>query len=534
MIAGASVAGLMLPEAVAYAAIAGLPTQRAIFAGIAGALAYAAFGRSRFAVVAPTSSSATILAASLAALGGDAASRLVFATLAAGLVGLTFLITGFARLGGLVSFVSRPVLHGFAFGLAITIILRQLPILVGVTVTPGDLLHVAIALGTHVAQWNMVSVLTGLLALTALLALRRGPRVPAALIVLAAGIGASFVFDLPEQGVAVVGPIDLTVSWPALGGRGWSDLARVGAVVPPLFLILLAESWGTMRTLALRHGDRLVPDRELKALGWANLAASAAQGMPVGAGFSSGSANEAAGAASRMSGAIAAVVLATLVLLGRGALAKLPEPVLAAVVIAALTHALDPAPLIRLWRIRRDGLIAVGAIGGVLAFGVLYGMLFAIALSIAALVRRLSSPRLVRLGRIGRTHDFVDVARHADAVSPQGVAIWRPAEPLFFGNAERILGLVYEQQAAEPRICHIILSLEESFDLDSTALDALVEFDSGLQARGVILRLARVRDTIRDLMTTAGAEDLTARCDYSVDDAVTAAERERPTDEPGA
>jgi MFS superfamily sulfate permease-like transporter len=197
--------------------------------------------------------------------------------------------------------------------------------------------------------------------------------------------------------------------------------------------------------------------------------------------------------------------------------------VLAAVVIAALTHALDPAPLVRLWRLRRDRLVAFGAVAGVLLFGVLNGMILAIVLSLATLVQRMSSPQLVRLGRLGESHDFVDVARHPEAISPAGIAIWRPAEPLFFANADRVLSLVAARQTTEAAARTIILSLEESFDLDTTALDALGEFDATLRAHGVTLRLARVRDPIRDLLKAAGADDLVRRTSFSVDDAVAAA-----------
>ena len=520
MIAGISVAGLLLPEAVAYAGIAGLPPQRAILAAIAGALAYALIGRSRFAIVSPTSSSAAILAASLGAIPGDATMRMALATITVALVGLVFLVAAAARLGALTGFVSRPALRGFAFGLAITIILKQMPVLVGIDLHAPDLYRLVPALLARLPQWHPASVATGAVALTALLLLRRVPACPAAFVVLAGGITASMLLDLPAHGVAVVGPISLIPAWPVFPALSSDALARLAGLILPLVLILFAESWGTMRALALRHGDTIEPDRELAALGVSNLAAAALQGMPVGAGFSAGSASEAAGAESRMTGVIAAVGLALLMLAGARLVAHLPTPVLAAVVIAALTHALDPAPLVRLWRLRRDRLVAFGAVAGVLLFGVLNGMILAIVLSLATLVQRMSSPQLVRLGRLGESHDFVDVARHPEAISPPGIAIWRPAEPLFFANADRVLGLVVTRLAAEPATRTVILSLEQSFDLDTTALDALGEFDVTLRAHGVTLRLARVRDPIRDLLEAAGAGNLVGRTSFSVDDAV--------------
>jgi MFS superfamily sulfate permease-like transporter len=525
LIAGISVAGLMLPEAVAYAGIAGLGPGHAVLAAIAGCLVYALIGRSRFAIVSPTSSSAAILAAALAAVGADVATRDALATVAVAMTGVLFLITAMLRLGGLTGFIARPVLRGFAFGLAITIILRQLPVLVGVAIAAPDIFHLAIRLLAAAPLWHMASLATGLIALAALLALRRVPALPGAFLVLMAGIMASATLGLTRHDVATVDPIEARLAWPALPHLSLPILSQLGQVVVPLVLILFAESWGTMRALALRHGDTLYPDRELGALGFANIAAAAVQGMPVGAGFSAGSASEAAGAVSRLTAVIAAVGLALLILFFKAPIALLPQPVLAAVVIAALTHALDIRPLVRLWQLDRDQYIAIAAALGVLVFGVLNGMLLAIALSLVALIRRLATPHLVELGQLNGGHSYVDIARHPEAVCPPGIVIWRPAEPLFFANAERVLGLLYRRLPATG-LNALVLSLEESVDLDSTALEALIEFRQRIATRGTRLWLGRVHDPVRDLFAAAGAHDLVQYSYYSVDDAVTAALQE--------
>ncbi|PXA83973.1 SulP family inorganic anion transporter [Nostoc sp. 3335mG] len=524
LVAGISVAGLMLPEAVAYAGIAGLAPGRAVLAAIAGALVYALIGRSRFAIVSPTSSSAAILAAALAAMPGGAAQQGILATLAVAMAGGLFLISAALRLGGLTGFIARPVLRGFAFGLAITIILKQLPTLTGASVSASDIFLLAWRLVVAIPQWHAASVATGLVALAALLILRKMPAVPGAFLVLVLGIAASAALDLPAHGVAVVGAMDVRPDWPTLPHLSFATLSRLGQMVVPLVLILFAESWGTMRALALRHGDTIAPDRELGALGLANLASALVQGMPVGAGFSAGSANEAAGATSRLAAIVAGIGLAALVLVATPLIALLPEPVLAAVVIAALTHALDPAPLTRLWKLDRDQYVAIGAALGVLLFGVLDGMLIAIALSIAAMVRKLAAPQLVELGQLSGGHDYVDVARHPEAVRIPGVAIWRPAEPLFFANAERVLGEVEARLHAAPDSRALVLSLEESFDIDSTALDALTEFAQRIAKAGTRLHLARVHDDVRDLLAKAGADALASASSYSVADAVAAIE----------
>jgi MFS superfamily sulfate permease-like transporter len=524
LLAGLSVAGLMLPEAVAYAGIAGLPPQCAILAGIVGCLVYAASGRSRFAIVSSTSSSAAILAATLATMPGGNGVKVAAAAIVVALVGVFFVLASVARLGSLTGFISRPVLRGFAFGLAITIILRQLPVLVGVPLHANNLFQLAVAFVQAWPRWNRASVAVGVIALVVMLLLRRLPAIPGAFLVLVAGVASSLLFGLPGRGVAIVGTIDVLPAWPSLPPLGGAEYSRLGQLALPLSLILFAESWGTIRALALRHGDAVEANRELGALGLANLASALVQGMPVGAGFSAGAASEAAGAQTRATALMAGVGLATLIVLAGPLVAQLPEPVLAAVVIAALVHSLDPAPLLRLWRLGRDQYVALGAALAVLMLGVLDGMLVAIVLSLAVLLKRLAAPHLSQLGRLRSTRDYVDLARHPDAAAPPGIAIWRPAEPLFFANAERVLGLIAERSRADRAIRAVVVSLEESFDLDSTALDTLVEFDQDMRAAGLHVQFARVHDHVRDVLFAAGATELEARSSYSVDDAIAVVE----------
>ncbi|TWF47389.1 SulP family inorganic anion transporter [Neorhizobium alkalisoli] len=521
LVAGLSVAGLMFPEAVAYAGIAGLAPQHALAAAIAGCLAYSVFGRSRFAIVSPTSSSAAILAATIAALPGSAADKLVLVTLMVAIVGLLFIAAGMLRLGNLAGFISRPVLRGFAFGLAITIIVKQLPLITGIGAPGGNIGEQLLALASTFQQWHSTSVTVGCTALVALLALRRYPFLPGAFIVLCAGIAFTKLFALEAHGVALVGSISMSLTWPTFSSVKWAQIRELLPYTFPLVLILFAESWGTIRSLSLRHGEPVSANRELCALGVANLASAMVQGMPVGAGFSAGSASEAAGADSRLTAVVAGLGLMLIIILGGGLVEALPEPVLAAVVIAALTHALDPRPLLRLFRLKHDIVIALAAAFGVIIFGVVNGIVVAVVLSLAALLRKLSTPYVAALGRVGKGHDFVDVARHPDASPIAGVAIWRPAQPLFFANADAILTETAARIARAPGATSVIVSLEESFDLDSTALDALLEFDTLIRSQGRRLQYARMHDRVRDLIGLAEPSVL-AHVSYSVDDAVNA------------
>ncbi len=530
MLTGISVAGLMLPEAVAYAGIAGLAPGRALAAGIAGGLAYSLVGRSRFAVLSATSSSAAILAASIASLGvgsiadpvASAASEPARAALAAAmvvLVGVIFLGLSLFRLGGLSGFISRPVLRGFAFGLAATIIIKQLPRLLGVQSTGGPIWDILAGLATALPRWNWPSLLLGGAALGALIGFRRVPQWPGALLVILAGIALG-VFARPESwGIALAGSVSLIMpAWQFPPLALWPRLAQLAL---PIALILFAESWGTMRGLALKHGNPLDANRELGAIGIANFAAALVQGMPVGAGFSAGSANEAAGAQSRFAAVAAALALLALALFASRWIARIPEPVLAAVVIAALTHALSLDPILRLFRIRRDQWVVVGAALGVLLLGVLNGMLAAIALSVALLLYDFSRPSISELGRVADSSDFVDLARHDDAKRVPGLGIYRPNAPLFFANAESALRAI-NARIRTGNAATVVLSLEESNDLDSTALEALGEFAQALAHDGRCLILARTHDAVRDLLTRAGLTELAASGTFSVADAVKA------------
>ncbi|WP_448951683.1 SulP family inorganic anion transporter [Labrys neptuniae] len=531
ILAGLSVAGLLVPEAVAYATIAGLPPQHAVFAAIVGLIVYALIGRSNFAIASPTSSSAAILAAVVAGFPAAAGSeREAIAFMAVVIAGLVFLVAGFARLGSLSGYVSRPVLRGFAFGLAVTIVVKQIPTIVGIK-AGGDLLHVLIAIFAQFAAWNLLGLATGVIALAALLVMRRFPVLPGAFIVLVAGIAATYAIDFPAHGVAIAGRIDIALQAPALpdlAGREWSRLVQTAV---PLALILFAESWGTIRSLALRHGQSVDANRELLALGAANLFSGLARGMPVGAGFSASSANEAAGAVTRLAGVIAAIGIAVLIGLAGSLVSRLPEPVLAAVVISAMLHALDPQPLWRLWRLDRDQYVAGAAALAVMALGVLNGMLFAIALSIVATLRRIGSPHVALLGQLGTSRDFVDAGRHPDSRRDPDVIILRPSQPLFFFNAEGSFGQARKLCAEQPTARTVILSLEESSDLDSTALDSLMEFEALLRGQGKLLTLARLKDDARAGLEKAGASTLTQpdRCYWSVWDAYQAA---LPSQEP--
>ncbi|WP_219137114.1 SulP family inorganic anion transporter [Janthinobacterium sp. UMAB-60] len=493
--AGLSIAGLLLPEAVAYASIGNLAPQAGILALFAGLLCYGALGASRFAIVSATSSSAAVLAAAMASMpGGTAGHRLM---LVAGLVILTgafFLLAWVARLGSVTQFIAKPVLRGFSFGLAIVIIVKQLPGVLGVQ-AGGDVVHLVPGLLARAGQWNWRGAALCAAALLLLFLLRRAQRWPAGLIVIALGIAAGQWLDLSRHGVALVGAIDISLAMPVLPRLTQEEWTRLAELAFALALILYAESYGAIRSFALKHGDPVAPERDLLALGAANVLAGLLQAMPVGAGYSATSANEAAGATSRLAGLVAAAVVGVIVLTLLPLVALTPVPVLAAVVIHAVSHTLNPVSLQPYFAWRRDRLLVLAAIAGVLLFGVLDGLLVAIAISLLLMLRRLSRPGMSVLGRLGESHDYVKLALHREARAQPELLILRLDEPLFFVNAERSLHLaraMLEERAGPLR--KVILSLEESPDLDGSSVEALRDFAAFVRQQGLSLALARLKE----------------------------------------
>ncbi|CAN7228928.1 SulP family inorganic anion transporter [Trinickia sp. LjRoot230] len=520
VLAGLSIAALLLPEAVAYAGIANVPPQAGVVALLAGLLVYAMFGSSRFAIVSATSSSAAVLAATMSAVPGAqlaAAAALVCAT------GALFVLAGVTRLGGISDFIAKPVLRGFAFGLALTIIIKQLASMSGVTSHFADAPRLAYDLVRQAPHWNGYSIALGAMALAILFALGRRARIPATLVVIVLGIAAGYWIDWQRWGIAVVGSIDLRgvrFGLPAFKQSQWLDTVELAFA---LMLILYAESYGSIRTFALKHGDTVSANRDLIALGGANIVSGLLQGMPVGAGYSASSANEAAGAQTRLAGFCAVLVIALIVSFLLPQLARTPAPVLAAIVIHAVSHSVTPGVFKPYWVWQRDRLLAVAALAAVLVFGVMHGLIIAIAVSLFLMLRGLSTPVVSVLGRLRDSHDFVDVSLHADAHPVAGVAILRPDVPLFFANAEQVANEVRSLVAGQEPAPHtVMLSLEETPDVDGTSIEALRILAAQLRSRGQALVLARLKP--RALGALARAVDDTLPADalreLSVDECV--------------
>ncbi|WP_347905808.1 SulP family inorganic anion transporter [Pseudomonas purpurea] len=529
LLAGLSIAGLLLPEAVAYSSIAALAPQAGVIALFAGLLCYGLLGTSRFAIVSATSSSAAVLAAaSMTLSGGDPALR---STLAFGLVLVTggfFLLAGLFRLGSVTSFIAKPVLRGFAFGLALTIILKQLASVVGVHLSDGNLIRFLPQLLEQLPRWNWAGAGVAAVALMLLWCFAHFRRLPGGLLVVMIGIGAGQWLNLPDHGVPLIGAIDLSLEVPRLPALPFADWLRLGELGFAMVMILYAESYGSISAFALKHGDRVTSNRDLLALGAANLLSGLFHGMPAGAGYSATSANEAAGATSRLAGGLAALVVLLIVLTVLPYIALTPEPVLAAIVMHALGRGLSLQPLGRYFIWRRDRLLVICAVAAVLVLGVLDGLLLAVAISVLLMLKQMSAADIQILGQIGGGHDFVDLQRHPLAKAVPGVLIVRPSEALFFANAERILGAALRLvRHSEVPIHTVILSLEESPDLDGTSIEALEEFFLRVRLEGKRLVLARLKHEALSVLASLPEVERSrvSLSGLSVDGAVQEAER---------
>lgn len=533
VLAGLSIAGLLLPEAVAYSGIAGLPPQAGVIALLVGLACYGLLGRSRYAIVSATSSSAAVLAAGTLALAGpEGAARAAVAATLVLLTGGCFLVAGAARLGGLSHLIARPVLRGFTFGLACVIALKQLPNLGGLPDLHGDFVpRLLLDLLRAAGGVNPAALGAGVAALLLLFLAERVRRLPGSLLVIVLGVAASGW--LARHGVVLTGAIDLVPAWtlPAWPRPDqWLPSVELAAAV---LLVLYAESYGSIRAFALKHGDPVQPNRDLLVLGAANALSGLLHGMPVGAGYSGTSANEAAGARSRLAGLVAAATVLLLVLVLLRWIERIPAPVLAAIVIHAVSKSWRLSVFRPYLQWRRDRLVALAAVLAVLALGILNGLLAAIAFSLVMLLRQLATPHLSVLGRLPGSHDFVDLAEHPAAQPPPNMLVLRPEEPLFFANAESILALARQQVERHPAGSVLVLSLEESPDLDGTTLEALADFAAWLAARGIVLRVARLKDAVRALLLRAALPQLPPQAlDYwSVEDAVEAAASAPPSTE---
>ncbi|HSS36369.1 MAG TPA: SulP family inorganic anion transporter, partial [Patescibacteria group bacterium] len=491
------------------AELAGVPAAVGLTTAFAAMTAYAILGTSRHLKVTVSSTMAVMSAAVVAPIAAGDADR--YLALTAGLalvVGVVLLAAGFARLGFISDFMARSVVTGFVFGLAITIIIGQLPKLLGVPGASGPIQIQLANLIEELPDTNLPTLAVGLLSIAAVLILRVAtPRIPGPLVVLVGGIAVSSLLDLTAYGVTVVGALPTGLPGLAIPAVGAGDIPFLVAGALGIVFLAVGESLGSGRAFATRHGYEIDPDQELVALGGANISSGLFGGFTTDASLSQSATAESAGARSQLSSLLAAgLVLATSVFLAP-LFTNLPNAVLAAIVVTGVLSLMDVGELRRFYAIRRtDFVVAITAIVGVVTTTVLIGLFIAVVLSLVSLLYRASRPYVAVLEELpGLPGTFADRSRHPDGRPVPGLLLLRLDVPLYFFNANvartEILALVDHEV---PRPTGLILDLGASGDLDTTTSDALDELIARLEEGRVELVLAQVKGPLRDRMRRSG------------------------------
>jgi high affinity sulfate transporter 1 len=478
-------------------------------------LAYAVFGPSRILVVGPDSALGPMIAAAilpLVAVGNDPAKAVALASALALIMGVICAAAGAGRAGLVTELLSRPVRVGYLNGLAIVVLVSQLPKLFGFTTSAQGLVPEVRAFGAGLAAGATVpaSLLIGLACLAAILSLRVWrPKVPAVFLTITAATALVGIFDLSHHGVAVLGLIPSGFPTPTIPRVGLHDASRLALAAIGMAFVSLADTSALSRSLGARRGDDIDQNQELVALGAANVAASLFQGFPVSASASRTVVAETSGSKTQLTGVIGAGAILTLLVAAHGLLKNLPASSLAAIVIAAAVGLFDVKTLLWLRKVRKtELLLALTAVAGVMILGVLPGIPIAIGLSLGDFVRRAWRPHYAILGRIPGRKGYHDIERHPEAVQIPGLTIYRFDAPLFFANAEFFSKEVRAAIATrdEP-VRWVILAAEPITDMDTTAAEILEHLLDDLERDGIQVAFAELKGPVKDRLRSYGLYD---------------------------
>ena len=506
-VAGLTLAAYAVPVSLAYASLAGLPSQAGLYCYLLGGIAYAVFGTSRQLAVGPTSAISILIGSVLGTLAaGDTLRQTHLAMAAAVLTGLLAILAWALRLGNIANFVSETILTGFKVGAGLVIASTQLPKLFGVSSGGNNFLTRILDLARHLKETNLPTLLVGLGALTLLIAGERLlPGRPIALFVVLTSILVMTFFPLASLGVKTVGTIPEglpRLGWPMMH---WSDVDNLLVVSMACFLLSYVESISVVRTFALKHDHSISADQELLALGAANLVAGVGQGYPVAGGMSQSAVNEKAGAQSPLALVFASASLGAVLLFLTGLMRNLPQPVLAAVVLIAVGGLIKPSELRHLNQVSRmEFRVAMVATVGVLFFGILKGVLLAAVFSLLVLLKRASRPRIAVLGRLEGSDRFVDMSRNPGSKQVPGTLVVRIESGLFYFNAENVHSEILDHVRRKGSVNLVIIDLSTSPNIDLGGARMLGQLHEKLTKSGVLLKLAEVHGSARDLLQAEG------------------------------
>jgi sulfate permease, SulP family len=511
LLAGATVAALAVPAALAYSEIAGLSPVIGLYSLLLPAVAYTLFGSSRQLIVGPEGAISALVGAALIPMVADPEQRASLAALLALLVGGVFFGAWAARLGWIADYFSRPVLIGYLHGVAVVLIVGQLGKMLGLSITaetpPGQLIEVI----REITDLSWSTLVVGLVSLGALLLARQlSPKLPGALIVVILAIVVSAVVGLADRGVAVVGHIPSglpNIELPDLRPR---DIFSLLPAALGIFFVGFSSQILAARSFAGRHGQHIHANTELVAMGAANLVAGISQGMPVAASDSRTAVNDQMGARTQISGLLAAAVIALVLLFLTGPIQYLPKATLGAVIVAAALGLVEPDAWRGIARVSKvEVAIAAITMVGVIAVGVLQALLLAVALSVVDAVRRSADPHDAVLGYVERLDRYADVRVHSSARIVPGVLVYRLDDRLFFANTNYVEGRIREAISGAPApVRWLVFDAEALNHVDTTGVRMLTELIESLRKESITFVFARLHSPIHDDLAEAGVVDL--------------------------
>lgn len=512
LFAGIVLTAILVPAGMGYAEASGLPAIVGLYASIVPLLAYGLLGPSRILVLGPDSSLVPIVAAAIIPLAaGDEGRAVTLAALLAFVVGIIVIGAGVARLGFLTALLSAPVRHGYLNGIALIVVVSQLPKLFGFSTEGDGLVERSRSFMTELADGatNPVALAIGVTCLAIILGLRRWrPEVPGILVAVVGSTLVSAALGLAERAdISVVGPLPVglpPVTLPPL------EAGDVLALIPAALGIALVAATDTSvlsRTFSLRRHEEVDQDRELVALGGANLATGLFSGMPISSSASRTPVAESAGAQTQLTSIVGAVAIAVMLVAAPGLLADLPTATLAAVVIAAGLSLVDLDSMVRLWRLGSSEFwLALASFLGVALVGVIEGVFFAVALSLLAFIRRAWWPHDAVLGRADGVKGYHDLTYYPEARQVPGLVLYRFDAPLFFANADVFRDRVRERvAAADAPVRWVVIAAEPITDVDTTAAALLDDLQAELAAAGITLAFAELKDPVRARLRRYGA-----------------------------
>jgi len=501
LVSGAVLCALLVPQGMAYAELAGLPAITGLYTTVVCLLAYAAFGPSPFLILGPDSSLGPMIAAAILPLAaGNTEYAVALAGMLALMVSVICIGAGLARMGFVADLISKPVRVGYLAGLAVTIFIGQLPKLFGYSVDADGLIQEFVAFLENLDQTNPWTLAVGLLCLFLILGLKRwAPRIPGVLVAVVLAIAVTTLFDLAAKGVDTVGVLPQGFPLPSFPSVELSALPLLLATAFGISLVAVGDTISTSAGFAARRGYEVDGDQEMVGIGSANLLAGLFQGFPVSTSGSRTAVAEQAGAKSQFTGVFAAALVLIMLLFIPGLVQNMPQSALAAIIIAASLSLFDVGELRRLWSVRKSEFyLATASILGVALVGVLEGIVIAVVISIFQFFERAWNPTAAVLGKQEGIPGYHDITRYPEARQLPGLLMIRWDAPFIFANANIFRKKLRKLIAhTDPPPLWIVITAEPITDIDTTAGDMLVDLDLELNAAGIHLVFAELKDTVK-------------------------------------